>query len=189
MWMSCAVGIIVCVRLIGNNLRPNITGMREYLQNQINERSGEIDRIDSEIAALQQKRTIAAAERRAYEDALGHLPELSADMRKHGRTGVRSGSWREVFKFIASRWPESVTNDQMMAHALEVDVPINRQSLRAQLSTYTQKGSLERLGEGVYRITSQGAAEIGIDLAIPAGDLEESEPEVGFSPTPSRILW
>lgn len=149
--------------------------MKDYLVAQVAERDRRIAEIDQGVRELQRLRVVAVAERGAYQDALEHLPagpDAGTDSRKHGRPGVRSSAWREVYEFIARRWPESATNDQMMAYALTHNLTFTRQALRAQLSTYTEKGSLERVDNGVYRITQRGANELGIALG---GQVEEPE--------------
>jgi hypothetical protein len=145
-----------------------VATMRDFLRQRIAELDSVIEVFDRQIHDAEQKKLVAVAERRAYQDALDHLPIISGrneDTRKHGRSGVRSGNWRAVFEFIARRWPDPTTNDQMMAFALSNGLTISRQSLRAQLSAYTEKGSLERADYGVYRVTAQGAAELGITLS------------------------
>jgi hypothetical protein len=145
--------------------------MREYLLSKIAEREAKIREIEIEASRLDQEKMVAVAEMGAYEDALAQLPESEPektytrrDAKKHGRTGVRSGNWKGIFEYIARNWPNVVTNDEMMSHAGSAGLTLSRQALRAQLSTYTAKGALERVGDGVYRITQLGASELGIHL-------------------------
>lgn len=145
--------------------------MRDYLITRIDSLDRQIEALDEKAADIVRDRMIAVAQRSAYQDALEHLPVEagSAPTKKRGRSGLRSGAWREVFGFIASRWPGTVTNDQMMAFIIDSELSLTRQALRAQLSTYTQKGGLERAGDGVYRITRQGQEELGL---VPVPEVE-----------------
>jgi len=136
--------------------------MRDYLLTRLQQLHTLIAELDEKAASIARDRTIAAAQRDAYQDALDHSPEQARNTKKHGRSGVRSGAWREVFKYLAQRWPDTVTNDEMMAYIMAAGHHLTRQALRAQLSTYTQKGALERVGDGVYRITREGRVELGI---------------------------
>src|SRR5437868_15511106 len=121
--------------------------MRDFLLSQIAEMDRIIEGVDDEIRDAQQRRMLALAKRGAYQDALNHLSaDLErSDTKKHGRPGVRSGSWRAVFERIAKSWPDTVTNDQMMGFVVNSGLPISRTALRVQLSAYTEKGLLERV--------------------------------------------
>jgi hypothetical protein len=136
--------------------------MREFLETQIAELDREIAELDGQARGIEQRRVIATAKRDAFMSALDHLPTTAGHERKRqGRTGMRSGNWRQVFEFIARNWPNPVTNDQMMGYAMNNGLTLTRQALRAQLSTYTEKGALERVSDGVYRITEAGGQELG----------------------------
>lgn len=173
--------------------------MRDFLETQIAGLDNELAELDREARDIEQRRVIATAKREAYQTTLDQLPTApSRDRKRHGRTGLRSGNWREVFSFIARSWPQPVTNDQMMAYAMKNSLTLSRQALRAQLSTYTEKGALERISDGVYKITQLGASELGVHLMEqyasgqePTDDtLVSADPDdPGSSGKPTGRLW
>jgi hypothetical protein len=157
--------------------------MREYIEAQIAKRRQTINGLHHDRDRIDRQCSEVEAEVRAYEDILSHLPNSAGRApRRPARAGgggkMRNSNWRVVFEHIAAQWPQPVTTDAMLRHAEVSGLPLTRQAIRAQTSGYTQKGSLERVKTGLYRMTPKGAAELGIELqekgAAAPGLLEES---------------
>ena len=154
--------------------------MRDYILSQITRRQRTLIDLDKQIEGIERQRLEIRAEMRAYEDMLGHaqadgetgpthLSPVAANnahyvRRSNGSGRLRDSNWRGLYAYIAREWPNSVSTNAMVDYAASAGLTLTRQAIRAQTSTYTQKGCLERIGMGLYRMTAQGAAELGIEL-------------------------
>lgn len=70
-----------------------------------------------------------------------------------------SGLWRDVLRFVAKR-PETTLHD-IMGYSAQKGLDIKYDSLRSQLAGYVNNGLLERVRDGVFKITSHGLDKIG----------------------------
>jgi len=76
---------------------------------------------------------------------------------------------------MARRYPESVTNDELRAEAERLGSPIQSENLRSSLWNHVRRNWLERIENGVYRITRDGAAAAGVQIQ-PFSATGQSEP-------------
>lgn len=106
---------------------------------------------------------LASAASREQETATSHHPATS-----DGRRGI-SAAYRSLLGYMLRSWPSSLSLDAMEENALEEDLPINRNTLRSQMSIYNDQGLVERVSKGHYRLTAAGAAAIGVELPVDAG--------------------
>ena len=81
-----------------------------------------------------------------------------------------SEQWRSIFAATAEFWPRPASLDEIMQIAERLDTPINRNTLRSQASVYSDRGLLERVGQGSYRLTREGAVKLGARIPQP-GDV------------------
>lgn len=160
-----------------------------------------LDEKRKRVAELRHALAIAEGEARGWEDAIRLLtsvaPIASAEQRSETVTiinpaairhaaglgkssGLRglSEHWKRIFAGIASYHPEAATLDDILSIADRLGTPINRNTLRSQASIYAEKGILERVGQGSYRVTPSGAEQLGATLPKepdPVGELVEIE--------------
>ena len=70
-----------------------------------------------------------------------------------------SGLWRDVLRFVAKR--HETTLHDIMGYSAQNGLDIKYDSLRSQLAGYVNNGLLERVRDGVFKITSHGLDKIG----------------------------
>lgn len=157
--------------------------MTSHLEQKISERRDAIQQHDRVIARIkqdlserEQKRMIVAAELRAYEDALKHMPapsksRRSAKSKNGGLQRKLSDTWTFILRKIGERHPLASTHDEIMAVAEAGGYPVKRENLRSQMSQYKNRNIVERLRPGEYRLTKLGAKEVGITLNEEAPDV------------------
>lgn len=167
--------------------------MREFLERQIAEHEAQLTALRRQLDEIDRKtRTIDGA-LMAYRKTLAHLPHDDPGDRPRpsrsppaeGRSRAISEQWKALLLYIAGVWPGAVRNDDILGHAETAGIKISRESLRSQLSTYTNRGFLERVEQGVYRITELGAREI--EFALPSAERAlgpEPPPPEGPPPGP-----
>lgn len=157
--------------------------MASHLERKILERRDTIKQLDrvigsikSQLSEREQQRMIVVAELRAYEDALAHMPSPSKSRRssKSKNGGLQrklSETWAFILRKIGERHPLASTHDQIMEIAEAGGYPVKRDNLRSQMSQYENRGIVERLRPGEYRLTKLGAKEVGITLNEEAPDM------------------
>lgn len=154
--------------------------MSSLIARKIEERRSRIAEIEdrlaalrAEIADLEREHGLIDAERRAYEDALaivsGQKSKRAATGVEHGATRRRdlSNGWKLILSEMARRYPDAVSNDDMMAFADSHGISLRRDNLRSQMNLYKGKGLVEPEAQGVtgaYRITEAGAQVVGLEL-------------------------
>lgn len=65
-----------------------------------------------------------------------------------------SEKWGAVLNFMVIRSPNPVSLDEILQFAADNDLKISRAAARAQLHNYTQRGLVERIGDGLYSATN-----------------------------------
>lgn len=65
-----------------------------------------------------------------------------------------SEKWASVLNFMVLRSPNPVSIEEILQFATDNNLKINRATARAQLHNYTQRGLIERLGDGLYLTTN-----------------------------------
>lgn len=123
-----------------------------------------------ERVRLRRSLEIVEAEIRAYEDAwrLVNAPvaETAPEDANEGERRERAlaPQWADMLRFIGERGKASL-ND-LMAYAADKEHGINRNTLRSQVSIYSERGWLDRVEVGTFRLTEAGAAKCGFDPAL-----------------------
>ena len=80
-----------------------------------------------------------------------------------------SEQWRGILKATADIYPQAVSLDDIQVIAERLGTPTNRNTLRSQVAIYTDRGLMERVSQGHYRLTSLGAAQVGATLPATIG--------------------
>lgn len=104
----------------------------------------------------------------------GSAPKRSP--RQFGR--AISETWLHVFDYMSSQPGRSATTDELMQFIEREGLPIKRNTLRSQLSIYSSRGVLERIGPGRYRTTESGLSQLGIVQNAEGSDVAASEPSI-----------
>lgn len=114
---------------------------------------------------LAQVKIQALEEAKALIKGQDDAPATTVLQTNAGRRGrPMSTAWRDGLKFMARRPDRTASIDQLSHYMEQAGHEMRRNSLRAQLSIYTNsRGWLERAGDGLYRITNSGLAEIGFE--------------------------
>lgn len=145
----------------------------------IAERNGRIASLRADLSRAELEQAIAEAELNAYEDALT-LVGPAAKQKRPPRAPAGDMKrplkdiWLCVLKGMADRHPQTTSNDKIIEIAESGGFKLNRENLRSQMGQYNQRGIVERVTQGEYRLTDNGARLIGVDLndetpADPAG--------------------
>lgn len=92
--------------------------------------------------------------------------------RSKKRNRALQEKWATVLKFIGQNG--DVGFDVLYPKADELEIP--RNSMRGQMANYVNEGWLERVAEGVFRLTNSGAVKCGYsekESPAEAGDIGE----------------
>lgn len=118
--------------------------MPSYIENQIAERRQRLLTVDQERLTL-------LAEIKAYEDALAHTKEgKSAGVRRSAGLNL-SDEWIAILRRLDDFTTFNSGDVELVARGLGFDqTAVN---IRSQLSGYTEKGIIRRLGLGKYRVS------------------------------------
>jgi hypothetical protein len=146
----------------------------------------------AELADLDRRREIVLVQIQAYEDAL-RMVIGSADLvaspatvegqlrvarsKPHRARGL-SKHWKKILRRVASASMTFRYNDVIQAVQAEKR-KIGRETLRSQILGYVKSGYLERISDGVFRFTQQGADAIGVKF-------RKDEPPGGETPSGSN---
>lgn len=143
------------------------------------------------------------ARRQAVQDARQHVVMLEAELRgfeaaaaflmrqptpddgddaPNGEARIK-GTWRKILAAVAPYHPRATTLDQFEAIAENLGTPTNRNTLRSQMSLYTNQNIVERVKQGEYRLTQEGADMLGVALGMPSKS-EQAEQEGEPTPGP-----
>lgn len=141
------------------------------------------------LETARNKVALLEAELRGWEGAAAVLAlgqvrgEIAAgsSLRNPSPDRTVRGRWAQIMKSAAGAYPAAWSFEDWEAAAAQAGKPIHRASLRSQMSTYTQWGFVERVSDGVYRITKLGAAAAGSALPAKAyfGDVNIEPPPGG----------
>ena len=100
-----------------------------------------------------------------------------------GRRGI-SPMWHRILSDAASLPSETFTVDDVeeVARAHGDEAP-SRGAIRSQLANYANRGTIERIKNGVFRLTPEGAAELGLEFSDGADASDENAPPEGEAST------
>jgi hypothetical protein len=139
--------------------------MRDYLEDQIATRRRRLAALDGERAKL-------IGELAAYEDALTNASDRSIDFAtlKKPTDGQKSlsvsSAWRAILRRLANFKHFNASEVMLVARSLHADGILKKEQtndgVRAQLSLYTKKGLIKRLGGGNYHLTNQTRAALEV---------------------------
>jgi hypothetical protein len=127
---------------------------------------------------------VIKAEIKAFEKSLALLTGqptaevISADKKpqaiEHRQRGLRE-KWKRVFREIAQKYPDGASYSQIMP-IVEIDgSKMTGAALRTQMMLYSQQGIVERVENGVFKVTDAGLnASVSRFDPSPAG-AEESQ--------------
>lgn len=79
------------------------------------------------------------------------------------RRGMRS-DWRAIMRGMVEHHPADLSLDELGEIAERVGFPVNRNTLRSQMSNYAKAGWVDRVREGRFRITQAGAEAARVTL-------------------------
>jgi hypothetical protein len=137
----------------------------------IEEASAKLATAEREIARAERDAQDARVEISALEKAkalwLSQPPIRPAERPPpfHAGNGARrqrslSDTWKHILRKMDERGESDL--DQILGYSAEVGHEIERESLRAQMFNYVNRGLLERPRPGVFRVTPQGRKAAGI---------------------------
>jgi hypothetical protein len=145
--------------------------MRDYFEQQITSRR-------NRLAALERERAVLAAEIAAYQDALAKTAEGSIGLIETSSTSKEeilpvSKAWRTILTRMAGFTHFNAREVLLAATVLnnegKLNKPQTREGVRAQLSLYTKKGFLQRLGGGNYRLAEKTRVTLGLSVKTDLG--------------------
>jgi hypothetical protein len=145
--------------------------MRDYLEEQIASRR-------KRLAALDKERIALNGEIAAYADALAKALDGSIDQTKlasitAGRPLPVSNAWRTILMRMATfahfNSSEVMLAAQVLNQEGKLKKPQTWEGVRAQLSLYTRKGIVKRLGGGNYRLTDSTKMGLGLGAKTSLG--------------------
>ena len=153
--------------------------MKQYLTSQIDSRRARLQILD-------QERLKVLAEIGAYEDMLAHLRDSERAMPTkptEAATDPRgiteavnqlSPAWRAILAALVHR--TNFNTSRVLMVAKQQGVATTEVNVRSQLSIYTNRGILDRIGTGLYCLTPLAADALS-RLAMAEGNNEKAADE------------
>lgn len=147
-------------------------------ENAITEQLGaarnELKLIEAQVAAWQRKADIMGAKVEAFEISAKYLAEMQAakpSEKRVQRKRMPSSDWVRIFRELYDRYNAGFGYDQIIGVAANLDIELKRASLRSKMMNLAEAGHIERLKDGEFRITEQGAEHFGL---LPSNTEDES---------------
>lgn len=78
------------------------------------------------------------------------------------RPRALSETWQQLLRFVGSRPSETAEIDELWQEIRRSSLDVSRNTLRSQLSVYADRGYLERVSAGTYRLTDMGRRACGL---------------------------
>lgn len=104
------------------------------------------------------------------EKAHAQVASLTPRRRNHRQKPKRgrslSDGWARVLADIGGHGERGATTDQILAHCTAVGLKLARDTLRGQMSHYAKAGLVERIQDGVFRLTPAGAKAAGVESSV-----------------------
>ncbi len=117
------------------------------------------------VQALRQQLAMAEVELRAYEHAASLVviaptppaPSVQPPRLESPRASTprQTGHWAALLQEIGQMFPDSFTIDDAVRIAEAGGYPVNRNALRSNLANYVNRGEVERVSQGVFRLTAR----------------------------------
>lgn len=124
-----------------------------------------LERLRIELATLQMAHATVA------EMPMPRRRNTRARGKSGGRGRTLSESWKSVLHDIGKHGEQGATTDQIVGYCAAAGIKIERDTVRGQLSNYVNKsGLLERPHDGIFRLTTKGAAAAGMESWTGVGD-------------------
>lgn len=127
--------------------------MKNEVLEMIREREGRRDKLRAQADMLD-------AEIKVLKEALNRSQGQPS---KRASTGKRdrplNQTWTDVLKFIGSTGETSL--DQIYHYAQTKSYEIRKDTIRAQMALYVNRGWLERVTDGVFKLTEAGQEKCG----------------------------
>jgi hypothetical protein len=126
----------------------------DRLQRDLTERERYITVLEARIAGMEEARDLVE-------------PRTRVRLVSNGTRKARqvSGHWKEIMEDIGRKCPFQFGYEELenaaRRHGLEVR---NRDNLRSQMSLYKDRGIVEAVGSGTFRICPEAAAAVGINV-------------------------
>jgi hypothetical protein len=156
--------------------------MIDVLTTMIAERTVRRDKLRAQLDALE-------AEIRALQEATTRMSGGASNDRHHRAPSSRPGETREralkrewvsVLEFIGSR-QSGASLDDIIAWSELASLNINRNTLRSQTSIYVDRGWLDRISQGVFRLTEAGRQKCGSEPSAENDEADVAGTHVGPS--------
>lgn len=119
--------------------------------------------LDAAIAKLKRDQDLARVKIAAYQEALGIIQgekpnkatAEASELRPSAHAGKRriSANWEKIFDELRELEGAQFTTDDALAAASRVGIETNRNAVRSNLANYVNVGLVERVSEGVFRLT------------------------------------
>ena len=157
--------------------------MSNFLKTRISERERQIQEcatreanLDAEKVQIAQRRLVLEAELGAYKDALEHQvkevekPQSTNSTKRHQEASVKGHSlspqWRRVMSEMVMLYPRPFGYPELNQILASGGHKIKGATVRKQMQAFIANGYVERVKDGQFRATEQGAAKVGKKLNI-----------------------
>lgn len=153
-----------------------IDSLIEAKQSKIASMERALEKLKIEVGALEQARTVVAAEpapTRGRPRANG----VPTGEKRRGRS--LSEGWKRVLAAIAFKGADGCGLDEISAICVAQNIDLKRPTLRAQMSNYVKRGYLGRTGKGHFFIALRGLQVAGLETPPNAQVSGESRKETG----------
>ena len=134
--------------------------LNNKIQSKIKLSRERISAINNQINKLASELEVERAKLETWEEANA----LATQSRK-GRTSssrTASGDWRAIFDSVARKHDGQFDYDDILRIAQDIKVSIKRGSLRAKMMQYIEKGYVDRIEDGKFKIGTEGYSFFGI---------------------------
>jgi hypothetical protein len=161
--LSAALNMILMRR------KTLIDPMIESKRSKIASMERALDKLRIEVAALEQARTVMAAE--PAPTRRGRSNGIAASGKRRGRS--LSEGWKRVLAAIALKGADGASLDEISQFAVAQGIELKRATLRAQMSNYVKRTYLGRTGDGKFFIALNGLTVAGLQ-GPPNGETQVS---------------
>lgn len=117
-----------------------------------------LEELRGELRALDQRRERVLGQIEAFEEMMADAVAKTAagepeDEGSRRSRGLSSG-WKATLRKLSNR--ESFNYDEVLRETLRAGLGVALPTIRARMSKYAEDGYVERLSDGVYRVTAKG---------------------------------
>ena len=146
--------------------------MSDALTIKIAECRSELDDVDARLAMLTVERVRIETKLGAFEEALRIVQAEGKPQSKRSTSSSPEGigrklrpEWIDVLSHFGKVHPAPFNIDDIEEYVRGAGYPYTRGNIRSQMAQYHSRTFVERVGDGVFRLTERGFLAVGLDAS------------------------